>query len=39
MNKNLYQFFLAAPVPRVFIGVAWGLIQEKNVAERARWSL
>jgi len=39
MNKNIFQFFLAAPVPRVFIGVTWGLIQEKNLAETAHWSL
>jgi len=39
MNKNLYRFFLAAPVPRVFSVVTRGLIQRKNLAERAHWSL
>jgi len=39
MNKNLYQFFLAAPVPRVFSDVTGGLIQGKNLAERTHWSL
>ena len=39
MNKNLLiGFFWAAPVPRVFNGVTRGLIQGKNLAERAHWS-
>jgi len=39
MNKNLLIGFLwAAPVPRVFSGVTRGLIQGKNLAERAHWS-
>jgi len=39
MNKNLYKFVLAAPVPRVFSGVARGLIQGKSLVEREHWSL
>jgi len=30
MNKNLYQFFLAAPVRHAFIGVTRGFIQRKT---------
>jgi len=30
MNKNLHQFFLAAPGPRVFSGITRSLIQGKT---------
>jgi len=39
MNKNLYRVFLSSSSAYVLSAVTRGLIQGKNLSERAHWSL